>query len=64
MDVGEWERSVAMNLPGQSGDPRSSHYADLFQEWANDRVFSLLYSREAAEAAAGQRIILKPREIN
>ena len=64
VDVGEWDRSVAMNSPGQSGDPRSSHYADLFQEWANDRVFPLLYSREAVEAATGQRILLKPREKN
>jgi penicillin amidase len=38
-DTGDWDRSVASNSPGQSGDPRSPHYRDLFDDWANDRYF-------------------------
>jgi penicillin amidase len=63
VDVGNWDDSLAMNAPGQSGDPRSPHYADLFQEWAQDSAFPLLYSREKIEAANEQRIVLVPKEV-
>ncbi len=60
LDVGEWDNSVAMNSPGQSGDPESPHYDDLFASWAGDEAFPLLYSREKVEAATKRRIRLKP----
>ena len=41
-----------INSPGQSGDPASSHYSDLFLPWARDEAVPLLYSREKVEAAA------------
>ncbi len=49
-----------MNTPGQSGDPRSPHYSDLFTKWASDGTIPLLYSREKIEAAAWQKILLEP----
>ena len=61
VDVGEWDSSLAMNSPGQSGDPASPHYADLFADWAADRAFPLLYSRDRIEAVAAQRLRLVPR---
>jgi penicillin amidase len=60
IDVGNWDSSLAMNSPGQSGDPASSHYADLFGSWANGDAFPLLYTRERVENAAESRIILEP----
>jgi penicillin amidase len=60
LDVGEWDNSIAMNNPGQSGDPRSKHYDDLFEPWAADRAFPLLWSREKIEAAAETRFRLVP----
>jgi penicillin amidase len=62
VDVGNWDNSVASNSPGQSGDPRSPHYRDLFDDWANDRYFPLLYSRAAIEKAAEARIVLTPAQ--
>jgi penicillin amidase len=59
-DTGDWDRSVASNSPGQSGDPRSPHYRDLFDDWANDRYFPLSYSRAAVEKVATLRLILDP----
>lgn len=59
IDVGEWDQSRAMNAPGQSGDPRSGHYADLFEAWAAGESFPLVYSREAVEANAGERVVLR-----
>jgi len=60
VDVGDWDRSVAMNSPGQSGDPRNPHYRDLFDLWAYDGAFPLLYSRQRVLEAAEQRIRLLP----
>ena len=59
MDVGQWDRSVAMNSPGQSGDPQSGHYADLFAKWGEDLAFPLLYSRRKIEAETERRIVLE-----
>jgi penicillin G amidase len=60
-DVGNWDASVAINTPGQSGDPASPHYRDLAPLWAQGRYFPLLYSREAVETATRTRFELKPR---
>jgi len=61
VDVGEWDNSVVMNSPGQSGDPASPHYADLFALWAADGAVPLLYSRDRIEAVAQERVRLVPQ---
>ena len=61
VDVGEWDGTLVMNSPGQSGDPASPHYADLFAPWAAGGAFPLLYTRERIEAVAEQRLRLVPR---
>ena len=60
LDVGDWDNSVAMNSPGQSGDPASPHYADLYQAWARGENVPLLYARELIQKAALRRILLRP----
>lgn len=60
VDVGDWDNSVAMNSPGQSGVPSSQHFADLLGLWADDRSFPLLYSRGSVERASASRIVLQP----
>jgi penicillin amidase len=62
VDVGEWDQSLALNSPGQSGDPRSSHFADLFDSWSRGEYFPLLYSREAVEDAAEAVWVLEPAD--
>ncbi|QIN78472.1 penicillin acylase family protein [Rubrobacter marinus] len=61
VDVGEWDGSLFMNSPGQSGDPESQHYSDLFEGWAEGGAFPLLYSREEVEEATEARIVLEPK---
>jgi penicillin G amidase len=61
VDVGDWDRSVVVNTPGQSGDPRSPHHHDLFEVWAAEKAVPMLYSRKAVEEAAGIRITLTPK---
>jgi penicillin G amidase len=60
VDVGSWDDSLVVNSPGQSGDPDSPHYADLFGTWAADDAFPLAYSRSAVEEVTEQRILLDP----
>jgi penicillin G amidase len=60
VDVGAWDNSLAMNSPGQSGDPQSHHYSDLFVRWAEDDAFPLLFTDEAISAATPHRIVLEP----
>jgi penicillin G amidase len=61
VDVGEWDDSLFINSPGQSGDPSSPHYSDLFRFWSRDGAVPLLYSREKVEAATECRIKLEPK---
>lgn len=60
MDVGEWDNSVCINAPGQSGDPRSPFYGDLAGPWSRGEYMPLLFSREKVEAATGHLILLIP----
>jgi penicillin amidase len=62
LDVADWDRSVATSVPGQSGQPGSPHYGDLLPLWAEGRYFPLLFSREAVEGAAKERLVLEPAE--
>ena len=61
LDVGAWDNSRAINTPGQSGEPGSKHFRDLFPLWAKGEYVPLLYSRKAVEKAAERRIRLTPR---
>jgi penicillin G amidase len=60
LDTSNWDRSVAVNTPGQSGQPGSPHYSDLLPLWDDGRYFPLLYSRKAVERAATDRLVLEP----
>lgn len=60
IDLADWDRSVMTNVPGESGDPSSKHYADLIADWAAGKPHPMPYSRKAVEAATAERIELVP----
>ena len=60
LDVGAWDNSRVINTPGQSGDPFSAQYRDLFPLWAGGQYVPLLYSRAAVDQAARTVIRLNP----
>ncbi len=62
VDTGDWDRTLGANNPGQSGDPDSPFYRNLFQLWAADRYFPVFYSREKVESAAAERWTLTPSD--
>ena len=60
MDIGAWDNSLFVNLPGQSGDPSSPHYRDLVEPWRRGDYGQLAYSAEAVDAVAVSRLRLVP----
>ncbi len=60
VDTEDWDNAVGQNTPGQSGDPASPHYRDLFEMWVQGKYFPVAYSREKVESVAGERVRLEP----
>jgi penicillin G amidase len=60
LDVGDWDNSMAINAPGQSADPMSPHYRDLFPLWAAGSYVPLRFSRAAVEGDAEVVMSLRP----
>jgi penicillin G amidase len=59
-DVSDWDRSEGVNVPGESGQPGSSHYSDLVPLWRDGKYFPLAYSEQAVEAQTTDRLELLP----
>lgn len=59
-DCSDWDNSLGTNCPGQSGNPESPHYRDLFGPWAEGQYFPVYFSREKIESAARSVLILNP----
>jgi penicillin amidase len=59
-DAANWDNSMGLNTPGQSGDPDSSHYRDLFEPWSQGHYFPVSYSRARVESVAKERVMLVP----
>lgn len=60
IDTGDWDRSLAVNTPGQSGQPGSLHYSDLLALWDRGEYFPLSYSRKAVETNTQDKLTLSP----
>ncbi len=59
-DVGAWDNSRFLLLPGQSADPRSPHYRDFYPLWLAGTMQPLWYSRAAVDRHAAARTVLIP----
>ena len=60
VDTRDWDNTLGMNTPGQVGDPDSPLYDNLFELWANDKVFPAFYSREKIESVLFEKLDLIP----
>ncbi len=60
MDVGAWDNSMVINTPGQSGDPASPHYRDLFPRWASGQYVPFAWSRGRVLQEAERIIRVSP----
>ena len=62
VDTRDWDNTLGMNAPGQVGDPDSPLYRNLFELWAEDKVFPAFYSRDKIESVLHERLDLRPAE--
>ena len=62
MDVSNWDRSVTINTPGQSGQPGSPYYDNLLPIWSRNAYFPMAFSEQAVSANAAHTLILKAKK--
>lgn len=60
VDTENWDKTLGINSPGQSGDPASPHYADLFPIWAENGYFPVYFSKEKIQTVAETTTVLNP----
>jgi penicillin G amidase len=60
IDLGDWDASLWINAPGQSGMQDSPHLADLAPLWAAGKYVPLAYSTAAVDAVTVETITLRP----
>jgi penicillin G amidase len=58
IDVGKWDASGGIHLPGQSGQPGSRHYRDLSRRWKTNRQFPLYWTPQEVRRHARTRLVL------
>lgn len=59
-DLSDWDNALAINVPGQSGQPDSPHFDDLLPLWSKGAYFPLKFSRQAVDAVTRDTLILRP----
>ena len=60
VDTEDWDKTLGINSPGQSGDPASLHYGDLFPIWAENGYFPVFFSKEKIQTVAEKTTVLQP----
>ncbi len=60
VNTGDWDTAEATNGPGQSGNPESPFYRNLFEPWAKDQYFPVYYSKNKIDSVAVDRKRLLP----
>ena len=63
VDTANWDNSVGLNTPGQSGNPDSPHYRDLFELWARNKYFPIFYSRNKIASVTESSTWLRPGTV-
>jgi len=59
-DLSDWDKGVGVNVPGQSGQPGSTHYDDLIPLWTQGQYFPLRFSKSAVDRDTMDVLELKP----
>jgi penicillin amidase len=60
IDVSNWDNSLTINTPGQSGQPESPYYGNLLPLWADDQYFPMAFSRALVDQKTVHRLTLEP----
>lgn len=60
VDLADWDLSLGVNTPGQSGNPEDAHYRDLAELWASGKYFPIFYSEQKIKTVTEKRVLLVP----
>ena len=61
IDTKDWDKTLLINSPGQSGDPKSPFYKNLFETWANDQYFPAYYTKKNILGMKASQTLLLPK---
>ena len=59
-DLSDWNKSLGMLVPGQSGHPSSRSYDGSIQDWMNGEYHPILFDRDAVLGTADAVLTLEP----
>ena len=59
-DTADWNTAVGTNSPGQSGDPASPYYKNLFENWNAGEYFPLYFDKKTIDENTDLLIELMP----
>ncbi len=62
MDTKEWDNTLMINTPGQSGDPESPFYGNLLEKWANDGYFPAYFSKKRIQKESVYQLTFTPNK--
>jgi len=62
VNTGDWDAAIGSNAPGQSGDPQSSFYKNLFEPWVKNEYFPVYYSRPKVDSVGVEKLVLRPEK--
>jgi penicillin amidase len=59
-DPADWDRSHAINAPGQSESPDSAHFSDLASLWSAGQLVPLVFTGLSVQREAEATLVLAP----
>jgi penicillin amidase len=60
IDTQDWDKTLLINSSGQSGDPKSHFYRNLFETWANDQYIPAHFTKyNILSVKAAQTLLLQ-----
>jgi penicillin amidase len=60
VDTKDWDATMFTNTPGQSGNPASPFYRNLFESWAKDKHLRVPFSRAGIQQIKASETLLLP----
>jgi penicillin amidase len=60
VDTKDWDATMFTNTPGQSGNPASPFYRNLFELWAKDKHFRVPFTRSGIQQIKASETLLLP----
>ena len=61
IDLADFDSSRAIHPTGQSGHPFHPHYNDMIEPWLHNELHPFVFTRDAVEAMATERLVLSPQ---